>query len=316
LLYKGRWAVSTIDKSSEVALSIGALANATGVPVDTLRTWERRYGVPAPINRTGGSHRRYAAETVGHVRLIVRALELGHRASSVVGLRADELRGLLGAAALDTPSPSTGSDRRIVARWLEHTRAMDGDSLLGDFQRALAEMPALEFLSRRMGPYLRAMGEAWAEGELRVSQEHFASERVREFLNTQWRGLAAAATGARAAVVFATPPGEEHTLGLNMAAWVVALAGVRVVFLGADTPMSELAFAVERYRARGAVLSVAAGYAGDLRAQLAELAALLPAGVSVVAGGDGSVPLTGEPVLNRFEDLFEWACRLPAPPRP
>lgn len=304
--------MSPIEKSSEPALSIGALANATGVPVDTLRTWERRYGFPVPVNRTGGSHRRYAAATIGQVRLIVRALELGHRASTVVGLAPDELGRLLGAAALTTsPAPTESGDPRVIARWLEHTRNMDGDSLIVDFQRTLANMSALEFLARHLGPYLRAMGEAWAAGELRVSQEHYASERVREFLTAQWRALAGAARGTRAAVVLATPPGEQHTLGLNMAAWVIALAGVRVVFLGAGTPMAELAFAVEHYGASGVVLSMAAGYAGDLRAQLDELAQLLPAGVPVIAGGDGSLPFTGEPVLNNLEGLFEWAHALP-----
>ena len=308
--------MSPIEKSSELALSIGALANATGVPVETLRTWERRYGFPVPVTRTDGSHRRYAADTIGQVRLIVRALELGHRASTVVGLEADELRGLVGASAPETsPGAAESGDRRAIARWLEHTRNMDGDSLIADFQRTLASMSALEFLARHLGPYLHAMGEAWARGELRVSQEHYASERAREFLNAQWRVLAGAARATRAAVVLATPPGEQHTLGLNMAAWVVALAGVRVVYLGASTPMPELAFAVEHYRASGVVLSMAAGYAGDLPAQLEELAQLLPAGVAVVAGGDGSLPVSNEPSLNSFEGLFHWAQGLLDLPR-
>ena len=316
MLYKvERSAVSTIDKPSEpAALSIGALASATGVPVDTLRTWERRYGVPAPVIRTGGSHRRYAAETIERVRLIARAIELGHRASTVVASDPDELRRLIAAATDDSPVPSAGSgDRRAIARWLEHTRGMEGDRLLGDFQRGLAEMSVLEFLSRRMGPYLCAMGEAWAQGELRVSQEHFASERVREFLIAQWRGLAGATPGSATAVVFATPPGEDHGLGLHMAAWVVALAGLRVVFLGARTPMPELAFAVERHRAGGAVLSVAAGYSGDLREQLDELEALLPAGVAVAVGGAGCLAASGESILKSFDDLYAWARRLPSP---
>ena len=183
-----------------------------------------------------------------------------------------------------------------------------------DFRRALAEMSALEFLSRRMGPYLAAMGEAWAQGALRVSHEHFASERAREFLNAQWRGLGSAARAARS-VVLATPPGEEHALGLHMAAWVIALAGVRVVFLGASTPMAEVAFAVERFGASGAVLSVAAGYAGDLRAHLDELRRLLPVGVAVAVGGHGSCGLEpGEQIMNNFFDLFEWARGLLAAP--
>jgi methanogenic corrinoid protein MtbC1 len=306
--------VSTPDKRPEpVELSIGSLSSATGVPVDTLRTWERRYGFPTPTARTGGSHRRYAAETIGEVQLIVRALELGHRPSAVVGRDPSELRRLVNSAM---PSPSSvaseaESDRLVLARWLELSRHMDGEGLSGEFHRSLAEMPALSFLERRMGPYLQAMGEQWARGLLRVSHEHFASERVREFLTAQWRGANDGQRSRSATAVLATPPGERHALGLHMAAWVVALAGVHVVFIGADTPVAEVAFAAERYAARGVVLSVAAGFAGDLEALLKELGGLLPANVSVAVGGDGSDKSVHSALrLNGFRGLFDWAVWL------
>lgn len=44
-------------------LSIGELAQRTGVPAGTLRSWERRYGVPEPDRAVSG-HRRYAAADV------------------------------------------------------------------------------------------------------------------------------------------------------------------------------------------------------------------------------------------------------------
>ena len=43
---------------SELGLGIGALSRSTGIPINTLRTWERRYGVPAP-ERTDGGQRVY-----------------------------------------------------------------------------------------------------------------------------------------------------------------------------------------------------------------------------------------------------------------
>src|SRR4051812_25001360 len=98
------------DKPPEpIALSIGTLSSATGVPVDTLRTWERRYGFPSPTARTEGSHRRYAAETIAQVQLIVRALELGHRPSAVVGRDLDELRKLVGASPASSPRGLPGA---------------------------------------------------------------------------------------------------------------------------------------------------------------------------------------------------------------
>lgn len=301
------------DKPPEpVELSIGTLSSATGVPVDTLRTWERRYGFPVPLARTEGSHRRYAAQTITQVQLIVRALELGHRPSAVVGRDPAELRRLLGAPL---PAP-TGSergdgDRVVVARWLELTQLMDGDALIGELYRSLAEMAAIPLLERRLGPFLQAMGEAWARGEVRIAMEHFASERVREFLGAQWRGANESNRSARAVAVLATPQGEAHNLGLHMAAWVIALAGVRVIFLGADTPTEEVAFAAETHSARGVVFSVADGYAGPLGAELAALRARLPATVQVAVGGAGCPQsVQSDHIMNSFGALSIWAADL------
>src|SRR5687768_4224959 len=63
----------SIDMPSSNLLSIGALSRATGVPADTLRTWERRYGFPA-AERTESGHRRYSLLTLERLRLMVRAL--------------------------------------------------------------------------------------------------------------------------------------------------------------------------------------------------------------------------------------------------
>jgi MerR family transcriptional regulator, light-induced transcriptional regulator len=308
--------VTPPDKTPEpVELSIGTLSSATGVPVDTLRTWERRYGFPVPTTRTEGSHRRYAADTIAQVQLIVRALELGHRPSAVVGRDPGELRRLLGAplAPPGAASDRADADQRVVARWLELTRLMD-DALAGELHRSLAEMAAIPLLERRLGPFLQEMGEAWARGELRVAMEHFAAERVREFLGAQWRGANEGNRSARAAAVLATPPGERHNLGLHMAAWVIALAGVRVIFLGADTPVEEVAFAAQSEGVRAVVLSVAAGYSGPLGAHLATLRTLLPSTVGLALGGAGSIKsgqLTG--TVNSFEALFTWAVQLSGP---
>jgi methylmalonyl-CoA mutase cobalamin-binding subunit len=312
--------VAPSDKPIEpVELSIGTLSSATGVPVDTLRTWERRYGFPAPTTRTGGSHRRYAADTIGQVRLIVRALELGHRPSAVVGRNPDELRRLLGPEPTTAAAPAAGAanaDARVVAHWLELTHALDGDGLVGEFHRSLAEMAAIPFLERRMAPYLREVGEAWARGLLRVSHEHYASERVREFLSAQWRRANEGQRAGRVSAVLATPSSEQHVLGLHMAAWTFALAGVHVVFLGADTPWSEVAFAAERHGARAVALSVAAGYPGDLEAELALLCAALPRDSSLVLGGAGAVGMrVNARFVNSFEELFTWALSLSGQPK-
>jgi DICT domain-containing protein len=62
-------------------LSISELAERTGVPQATLRSWEARYAFPAPVRLPGG-HRRYAEGDVGAVLEVLR-----HRRSGL-GLEA------------------------------------------------------------------------------------------------------------------------------------------------------------------------------------------------------------------------------------
>lgn len=78
-------------------LTIGAVSRATGIPVQTLRTWERRYGFPVPL-RTDSGHRRYPIEVVEQLRLVEAALAQGHRASTVVGASTQTLTALLDLA--------------------------------------------------------------------------------------------------------------------------------------------------------------------------------------------------------------------------
>ena len=309
--------VSSPEKTVEpVELSIGTLSTATGVPIDTLRTWERRYGFPAPIARTEGSHRRYSAAIIPVVRLIVQALELGHRPSAVIGRDPEELARLLapptGAPATERTKGAPAQDDSVVEHWLSLTRELDGAGLSREFHFRLVEMPAIEFLERLMGPFLHELGERWVRGELRISHEHFASERALQFLSGEWRRLAESLRDAESPkVVCATPPGERHVLGLHMAAWVVACAGAHVVFLGADTPIIEIAAAAEQHGAAGVMLSIAAGYAGPLPKLVAKLARNLPGDVSVVLGGAGSHDVGRAAThLNRFSELSAWAENL------
>ena len=64
-------------------MAIGSLARRTGVPVDTLRAWERRYGVLRPT-RTDGGQRRYGNEDVERVLWLAARVAEGQRISDAV----------------------------------------------------------------------------------------------------------------------------------------------------------------------------------------------------------------------------------------
>ncbi|MEP6657581.1 MAG: Hg(II)-responsive transcriptional regulator [Betaproteobacteria bacterium] len=66
-------------------LTIGRLAQAAGVNVETIRYYQRRGLLVEPSKPLGG-HRRYAAAAVQRVRFIKRAQQLGFTLAEVEGL--------------------------------------------------------------------------------------------------------------------------------------------------------------------------------------------------------------------------------------
>jgi MerR family transcriptional regulator, light-induced transcriptional regulator len=65
-----------VHTHSPVGLSIRQLAERTGVPAPTLRSWEARHGFPQPRRQSGG-HRRYDERDVALVEEVLRLRESG-----------------------------------------------------------------------------------------------------------------------------------------------------------------------------------------------------------------------------------------------
>jgi DNA-binding transcriptional MerR regulator len=71
----------------------GAAARLAGIRADTLRAWERRYGVVGP-ETSGGGHRLYSGEDVARITLLKQLVDLGHAIGSIARLPLAELRAL------------------------------------------------------------------------------------------------------------------------------------------------------------------------------------------------------------------------------
>lgn len=291
----------------ELGLTIGAVARATDIPANTLRTWERRYGFPSP-DRTEGGQRLYSPEVVPRLRLVTRALAMGLRARQVLTADVEQLRQLIGPSIGEQLRQHPGGD--VVLEWIEAARRLDGEALDQGLKQAYATSSLFPFLTERVGPFLRVMGEQWEQGSLAVYQEHFAAEHLKIFLYGVWRDLAEHPRGPR--VVCATLPTERHDLGLHMAACALATAGVRILFLGMEAPLEDLVSALGQSGARAVVLSVSGFAEGEeSTAALRTLREALPAEVEVVVGGGGAPEgVPGVHVIHDFEKLSEWARAL------
>lgn len=303
---------------SEARLSIGALARATGIPVETLRTWESRYGFPVPERRPSG-HRVYPVSAVPRLRRIGQALALGHRAGQVVAASDGALDQLLSAATTPAPLPPAAAVPANVQGLKELVARFEADRLRQALVADWARLGPVEFLETRVAPLLHAVGEAWASGELEVRHEHFVAEQVGDLLGSLRLTLEERAAGPL--VVYATLPGERHGLGLQMAALVLAAAGCRGLYLGTDLPIAQLTQLVRDIAASAVAISISRASRGPAsNALLRRLREALPRRVRLVAGGAGApAGKGGIETVTSLRDLDSWGRRLAlgmARPRP
>lgn len=91
-------------------LTAGKAAREAGVNVETLRYYERRGLLPRPV-RSASNYRLYTPETVGRLRFIKRAQELGFSLGEISGLLA--LRARPGARGETVRSRTLAKVREI-----------------------------------------------------------------------------------------------------------------------------------------------------------------------------------------------------------
>lgn len=292
-------------------LTIGALSRATDIPVETLRTWERRYGYPRPERKPSG-HRLYAAATIPRLRRIAEVLARGHRPAEVVSAPDTVLTGLLDSTARPVREQADVRTELAPEELLDAVERFQAETLTGALLADWARLGPLPFLERRVAPLLRAVGTAWEQGRLDVSHEHFVSERVGDLLRSVRLPSEERALGPL--VVLATLPGERHGLGLQMAALVLAVAGCRVLHLGTEVPLREIATLARDILARAVGISVSSATGGRSTVRhLATLRTLLPRRITLLVGGEGSAGVgTGMTRLHELRALDDWSRRVAA----
>ena len=293
-------------------LSIGALSRVTGIPIETLRTWETRYGFPVPERRPSG-HRVYTATIVPRLRRISEALARGHRAGQVVAASDAMLATLLSQVMPDaTPARHVPAGPEGVDDLVDAVRRYDGAELTRRLLADWGRLGVVPFLTDRVGPLVEVIGQRWAEGSLEIRHEHFLTEQLGELLRALRAPLDDRATGPTA--VLATLPGEQHGLGLLMAALVLAASDVRVCAAGTDLPVREIAALAREIKTRAVVVSVSLTGQPHAARHLRALRQALPRATLLLVGGQGApVTLTGTEHLATFEALHRRARRIVQP---
>ncbi len=252
-------------------LRIGELSRRVGVSDHTLRAWEQRYGLLRP-HRTHGGFRLYTPEDEDRLRqmnqLLADGLSPAEAAQVVLANGAETVllripRADAEAAARSlrpgTPDPSResatasaapGSSGGGVGReagsgfaearsaLLAGLRRFDDSEAQRLLDRLLADFAVETVLAQVVVPLVDELEARLWSGEVTVLQHHFGRHVLRSRLASLARGWSG---GAGRLLVLACPSGEHDDLAALVFGVTAHRAGCRVVYLGPDTPLADIA---------------------------------------------------------------------------
>ncbi len=223
--------------STTPTFNLKAVLKETGIAADTLRAWERRYGLPLP-ERTPGGHRLYSQRDIEIIKWLMARQREGLSISRAVDLW-NELTAS-GQDPLPAPAkqiisvPSANLDA-IRGQWLSACMAFDESAADQILNQAFAAHPMETVCIEVMQRGLQEIGEMWYQNKINAQQEHFTSALVQRRLDAM---IAAAPPPTRPyTILIGCTAGDQHVFVPLLLTLLLRRRGYHVVYLGANVPV-------------------------------------------------------------------------------
>jgi DNA-binding transcriptional MerR regulator/methylmalonyl-CoA mutase cobalamin-binding subunit len=276
---------------AERTYRIHVAAELSGVRVELIRAWERRYGVLAP-RRTPSGYRVYTDLDVALLRRLKQLTEEGVSISEAAKLLPQLLLEL--GATHPTVEPSPASLQAWRDEVLKAAETMDEGRISEVLDEVLGALPPLKAYDEVMVPLQREVGDRWHSGTLSVGQEHLVTQAVRARLISL---LHMSPSRGHRRVVLACVPEEQHELGLLGAALRLRHAGLSVTLLGQRTPPAEVGRVARQVKADLVGLSAVTDPGlQEFEEMLSRILEGIPEGTPVWVGG---------PVARQYREMCE-----------
>ena len=227
--------------------NIKAVSKMLGIQPGTLRAWERRYQMIAPVRNESG-HRLYTEEHVEILRWLISKINQGFTISQAVSLLENSALSVEKAEVPKRDMVDEIGDKLLTAL-LEFNSAKAHELINQAFSLFTIDKTVIDLL----GPILIKVGDLWEEGSITTAHEHFASSFIRSRIEGLSNSFPHNSFLPKSIAVCG--PGERHELGLLIYTLYLRRKGFEVVFLGTSLAENDLEVVVERVKPKFLFLS-------------------------------------------------------------
>ncbi|MBN8190777.1 MerR family transcriptional regulator [Bacillus sp. NTK074B] len=221
------------EKKLEGKYNIKAVSTILGIQPGTLRAWERRYQIIAPVRNESG-HRLYTEQHLNILKWLVEKVDQGFTISQAVALLdKQELEENEITTSDQKDRTQTISDDLLKAL-LSFDETKAHDLINQSFSVYTIDKVVIDIL----GSLLVRIGDLWEKGEITTAHEHFATSILRSRIGIIMHSFPH--NGILPKVVAVCGPGEWHELGLLIFTLFVRRKGFEVIYLGSSIKENDI----------------------------------------------------------------------------
>ena len=211
------------------------LENLSGIKAHTIRIWEQRYSFLKP-NRTDTNIRFYTNDELKTVLNISLLNRYGYKISHIDRMSDHEIR-----EKILSLSQAQAQQERIINDLIQHMVDLNLDefeAVIDNFIHARGIEKTITYI---IFPFLERIGILWVTNHINPAQEHLVSNLIRQKLIVGVE-TADSRLNVNKTVLLFLPEGEHHELGLLFTWYMLKSRGAKVLYLGANVPIKDLAY--------------------------------------------------------------------------
>lgn len=215
--------------------SIKDLENLSGIKAHTIRIWEKRYNILAPM-RTDSNIRYYDIASLQKLLNVKLLHDHGYKISNISKLDDSKLPELVN----DIVSKKNAGSHAVNAFILSMMN-FDEPLFFNTWKRLLSEKSFGEVFYEVIIPLMDEIGMLWQTNTINPAHEHFISYLVRQRIlaSIEAEQIKPPVKDDNVFVLY-LPMGEIHEIGLMYLHYQIIRSGYKAIFLGGNIPMESL----------------------------------------------------------------------------
>ncbi|MET4547661.1 DNA-binding transcriptional MerR regulator [Pedobacter africanus] len=222
--------------------SISDIERLIGIKAHTIRAWEVRYNL-VPPKRTATNIRYYDEEDLKMLLNIVALNENGYKISRIAKLSKEQIADLV--KQLNT---EWGNETVQLLNLSNAALRYDENDFSNILTGCIDEMGLIRTMDVVLFPFMKRVGMLWQSGTIDPSQEHFASNLIRDRIIVEIDKIEKPEKKDALRFILFLPETEMHETGLLFARYLLKRCGHETLYLGSEIPYLDIQKLIKSYK--------------------------------------------------------------------